>query len=340
MKATKLPSGNWRVQAYIGKDSSGKKITKSFTGSDKKTVLRLAAEFEDMHRDTSVNASFGTASKAFLKSAEANLSPSTVRGYISLDKNLERRFSRFYASPCTTIVESDIEEIIRKLKDDSCSPKTITNYYFYISAVLRSKKIRINYSDDLPEKKRPKLHIPTSEEVKLILEKARNEDTELWICLSLAALAPLRASEISGLSINDIDFQANTIHVEHALVRGNGEHILKTPKTDSSDRVIKMPREIISAINEQGYVTHYTPNGIYQRFKRICRNVGIENVRLHDLRHYCASILHAKGYPDAYIQSRTGHSTAEVLRVIYTHALDDEKKIMEEKMVQDLEQLI
>lgn len=342
MKATKLPSGNWRVLAYIGKDIDGKDIRKSFTAPTKQAALMMAAEYAGEHRNTSIKATFGAASEAFLRSCEVQKSPSTCRGYISIDKNIKELFPRFYALPCSMITEQDIESVIRTLST-SRSPKTVTNYYFYISAVLRSKKIRINYSDILPDRKRPKLRIPTSAEVKLILDAAKAESTELWICLALASMGPLRASEISALRYRyeeDIDFEHDTIHVSHALVKDTHGHALKVPKTDSSDRYIVMPHEVMAAIEEQGYVTNYTPNGIYQRFKRICREVGIQGVRLHDLRHYCASMLHAKGYPDAYIQARTGHSTAEVLRIIYTHALDDEQQRITQAMLNDFNQLL
>ena len=43
--AKKLPSGEWRIQKYIGKDDNGKRIYKYFTASTKKEVEYLAAEF-------------------------------------------------------------------------------------------------------------------------------------------------------------------------------------------------------------------------------------------------------------------------------------------------------
>lgn len=48
--AKKLPSGSWRVRAYIGKDENGKPIYKSFTGTDKRKVEKEAAAYADEHR--------------------------------------------------------------------------------------------------------------------------------------------------------------------------------------------------------------------------------------------------------------------------------------------------
>lgn len=43
--AKRLPSGNWRVQVYAGKDANGKNIMESFTAATKKEAERDAAIF-------------------------------------------------------------------------------------------------------------------------------------------------------------------------------------------------------------------------------------------------------------------------------------------------------
>ena len=45
MKAVKLPSGNWRIQVYLGKTEDGKKIRKSFTGENRKQLEAEAHQF-------------------------------------------------------------------------------------------------------------------------------------------------------------------------------------------------------------------------------------------------------------------------------------------------------
>lgn len=62
--------------------------------------------------------------------------------------------------------------------------------------------------------------------------------------------------------------------------------------------------------------------------------------KLLDLRHTCASMLHAKGYPDKYIQARTGHASDEVLRRVYTHVLTNERQKIESEIVNDFEALL
>jgi len=38
-----------------------------------------------------------------------------------------------------------------------------------------------------------------------------------------------------------------------------------------------------------------------KRFRRICKTAKIENLRIHDLRHFAATVLFMKGIPDPII---------------------------------------
>ena len=57
------------------------------------------------------------------------------------------------------------------------------------------------------------------------------------------------------------------------------------------------------------------------QFYRLKNRIGI-NCRLHDLRHYYASILHALNVPDLYATKRTGHAIPAMLKKVYQHIMD------------------
>jgi len=48
--------------------------------------------------------------------------------------------------------------------------------------------------------------------------------------------------------------------------------------------------------------------------------------RLHDLRLYTASIMHAHNVPDKYAMQRMGHSTPHMLRTVYQQLMDDKQE--------------
>ena len=70
------------------------------------------------------------------------------------------------------------------------------------------------------------------------------------------------------------------------------------------------------------------PNTLCKMFKRKVDQLGLPMIRFHDLRHWCASTLHAQGVPDAYIMQRGGWSSDWVLKSVYRHTLDGDQQSM------------
>lgn len=50
----------------------------------------------------------------------------------------------------------------------------------------------------------------------------------------------------------------------------------------------------------------YKPHAwdLRKRFKRICTRAGINDLRIHDLRHFATTMLFMEGVPDAIIRNR------------------------------------
>lgn len=63
-------------------------------------------------------------------------------------------------------------------------------------------------------------------------------------------------------------------------------------------------------------------NTTRQAWKALCRRNGPEGLRVHDLRHACASLLAASGAPPRVVADWLGHADVGVTLNVYTHALD------------------
>ena len=345
MKATKLPSGSWTVNASVNG------VRRRFTGRNKRQVLAEAAVWVNENRAERARGSFNESVDKFFAAKEGKLSPATLRGYRNVYRQLIDRAPDLCARECIAITSGDLQDLVDDLEADGYSPKTIRNYMGFISSVLAYKRVRMPIVD-IPEGKKTELAIPDEFTVNRLQRLAWElPDKQLWTCIALAVCGPLRRGEICALREEDVDFDAGTIHVCHDVVRGPDRvWVLKEPKTPSSDRVLEMPRKIMHQIRVQGfyekpglegrYVVSYLPDAMYNRFKRLMEKNEIPYFRFHDLRHYSASMLHARGYADAYIQARTGHAGPEVLRRVYTHALSDEMARVEDKMMEDFERLL
>lgn len=320
-KAKKLPSGTYRIQIYLGLDSNGKKRYKSITDPDKKRCERLASEYLDEHRVFMERESFGSCLEQYITRRNAVLSPSTIRGYKSVQRTLTSEYGAFCEASVYDLNRNILQDLVNAMAE-RYTPKTIRNVVGLTTAVLKFKGVNPPIVT-LLEKKKPNLHIPDEEEVKLLLKEA--EGTDMEVPILLAAFAPMRRGEICALKMEDI--KGNTIHVRRSVVlNSDNELIEKAPKTYSSDRYIVMPEYIIKKIRDKGYITKYEkPNALTSAFERLVNKCGLTGVRFHDLRHFCASWLHAQNVPEEYILERGGWATANVMKTVYRHALASEE---------------
>jgi integrase len=72
--------------------------------------------------------------------------------------------------------------------------------------------------------------------------------------------------------------------------------------------------------------TPIEPNDFSKKFVRMCERAGVRRVRLHDLRHTCASMLLAQGVPPRVVMEVLGHSALEVTMTIYGHVMLDAQR--------------
>lgn len=318
-RAKKLKSGNYRCLVYDFTDSEGKRKYKSFTAPTKKEAEYKAAQYlmERKEGRTQCNLTFGQAVDQYIASRESVLSASTVREYKRMRKS---DFADFEKIKISDITQEKIQEFVNmKAKDKS--PKTVRCLHGIITAVLGVYRPEMAVKTTLPQKVPPKLYIPTDDDIKTLLEHIEDED--MMIAVLLAAFGPLRRSEICGLE--DTDFNGNVAHIQRAVVMNdNHEWIDKTTKSTAGDRFVPFPDFVCDRIKDRmGRIVHINPNQVTSRFINIMNTSGLPHFRFHDLRHYCASIQHALGIPDAYIMQRGGWNSDTVLKQVYRHTLSD-----------------
>lgn len=340
--AKKLPSGSWRCRVYSHTETvtlpdgtqKEKKIYKSFTYDDpspkgKRSCEKEAAEWAAMKEivlSKPSGTTFGEALKKLIDQKAPVLSPATIKEYNGMYRILNGKYIDFCQLDIYSISNDDIQRVVNNIASER-SPKTVRNYHAIITSVLKDNNVNLVVKTTMPQKILPKLHIPSDDEIKRLIDGIKN--TELEIPVLLAAFCTMRRGEICALSMDDID--GCIIHVHHSLVLGpDKKWHLKPPKTKSSDRYVDAPEFVISRIREHGYITTMNPTIVTQTFRRTLRHLGIPHFRFHDLRHYSASVQHALGIPDAYIMQRGGWSSDNVLKSVYRHALDDRKREMNE----------
>lgn len=334
--AKKTKSGTYRVTVYDYKDSTGKIHQKTFTAKTKTEAKRLANQYKEGPRISDLTV--GEAVKDYIDSKKAVLSPSTHRSYMSMYR-AHFESSLFGSLKLTALDTITVQRFISDL-NLKLQPKTVCNIKGLLTAAVQMYCPGKVFPVTLPARNHPELYTPTTKEVEQLIAAIR-EDRELYIVVLLCAFGPMRRSEACAIRYDDINYKTNTITVRRACVLDNNKTWIykETPKTNSSYRVIIYPSETIKAIGRGfGFVIRKsTPRALTQRLDHALKNAGLPHFRLHDLRHYSASILHAIGVPDQYIMQRGGWKTDNVMKRVYRDALSDVDKRMNQKAVRYFE---
>ncbi|MDL2294733.1 site-specific integrase [Ruminococcaceae bacterium OttesenSCG-928-D13] len=181
-----------------------------------------------------------------------------------------------------------------------------------------------------------------------LFEAIKGHKLELGVIM--AAYYGLRRGEIVGLRWESIDFERNTITIEHTVTvaQVDGKKTVvesDTAKTLASLRTLPLVPQfralLLTLKEEKEYYRKlcgnsynkkegryiYTdalgnrirPDYLTAEFPRWMEKNGFRRLRFHDLRHSCASLLLANGVPLKQIQEWLGHSSFKITADAYAH---------------------
>jgi integrase len=68
--------------------------------------------------------------------------------------------------------------------------------------------------------------------------------------------------------------------------------------------------------------TPLEPRNINRAFETLCRRAGVRTIRLHDLRHSCATLLFTMGVEAATVQRVLRHSSISVTTGTYVDVIE------------------
>lgn len=329
--AKKLPSGNWRVNQYVGKDANGKRIYRSFTASTKKQAQYLAADYLINRIEKTEDKTIGQALADYIDSKNNTLSVSTIRGYEIIKRNA--------IDDIKNIKLCDIDELtIQKWMNNNAtkySDKSIRNQFGLIVAVLKQNKVYIDTkSIMLKPKQKKEMLIPTKEQMSTILEMVVGTSVELPVTLALTL--GLRQSEIAALHWDDYDGQHIKVH-RAVVPNKEGKLIEKeTNKSYAGTRTLNVPKilkvRLDNAERKSDHISTMIPSSALRKFQNLCEENGLPAFKMHALRHANASLLLSQGVPDKYAMERLGQSTANMLKTVYQHTFKSEQELIAKKV--------
>ena len=216
------------------------------------------------------------------------------------------------------------------------TPKYVRNIHGLLSAVLREYYPALQLNTTLPQKQLTEQAYLEPEQIGVLLRAVKGNELEIPVLLAL--WLSLRSSEVTGLTWDCVDFEHSTITVRQARVRDKQNRwVEKTTKTTNSTRTINAPAyimELLWAAKEnagpEDHVVTIKGNCLYQRLKVILRKNGLPDIRFHDLRHTCCSVMASLNIPEKYMMKRGGWSSPSVMRQVYTHTMQSKQRTVDE----------
>lgn len=161
----------------------------------------------------------------------------------------------------------------------------------------------------------------------------------------------MRLSEIQALTWNDIDWIHQIININKSW--NAITHSFKPTKNESSNRTIKVNRELLTClkklqgrrtsnmvfINELGTIP--TSNAVNKCLRSLLKSLNInrQNFHFHSLRHSHVALLLSQGIDIYAISKRLGHSNVSTTMDIYAYLIDEFKNQTDDQIIRVLDGL-
>ena len=151
----------------------------------------------------------------------------------------------------------------------------------------------------------------------------------------------IREGELLALTPADFDFSKNTVSINKSYQHLNGHDLITTPKTEKSNRVIKLPQFLSDEI--QDYLKQLygiepdermftvTKSGLHREMDRGSAAAGVKRIRIHDIRHSAVSLLIDMGFSATAIADRVGHESIDIT-YNYAHLFPSKQTEMADKL--------
>ena len=161
------------------------------------------------------------------------------------------------------------------------------------------------------------------------------------------AIGPIQAgTQRTGLKWDDVDLDDGSLQVRRTLAITKNGSVFTSPKTSASRRSVKLTQRATEALRSHlerqlGEIDRvgslWSENGLIfasetgepldrravtkLKFKPLLKRAGLPEIRFHDLRHTCATLLLTRNVNPKIVSEMLGHSTIAITLDTYSHVL-------------------
>ena len=250
----------------------------------------------------------------------------------------------------------DIQRLIAKKMKEGLSARTVRLIHHVVrcslNVAIRNKLIATNpaIGASLPQIEDTEMATISASDLNQLQSANLVEEEPLFPCILLMAFTGLRRGEALALRWSDIDLENCSLSVMREIVKTPGGTKFQKPKTKYSNRLIPintglqnllldhknrqdiLKKELKATYKDQDLVfaretgSPYYPDSLRKVLHRILKKVGIGPIRVHDLRHTCATLLMLSGAPAKVVQEILGHSNISITLGTYSHTIPSLKQ--------------
>ena len=249
-------------------------------------------------------------------------------------------------------------------REKNLSPKSVKCihgvFHTALKQAVKNGLILTNPADGttLPRIEKPEIETLPIEKISAFIEQTASHKYGAIYFLTL--FTGMRQSEVLGLTWDCIDFEKGTILVRRQLIKDRliSEYTLQTLKNDKP-RTVTPARAVMQRLwlhrrqqHEQqeqagelwdnpmnlvftnpigGHLVHLT---VYKHYKALVAEMGIPDMRFHDLRHTYAVNALQSGDDIKTVQGNLGHHTAAFTLDTYGHVTEEMKQASADRMEQ------
>lgn len=310
---------------------------------------RLAEE-EKNKKPTEVSLTFGELAGKYFDFEKGRIKASS---YYDLTKKVTNKILPFFENcnmeDITPVSVLEWQNTIsnysyRYQKDLFTHLASIFNFaekYYDVKNVMQ----KVDRPRNLEGKKEMLIYSPT--EFRCMIDCVNRPDYKMLF--SFLYVTGCRRGEALAISWDDIDFAKKHAKISKSVAYKVGEngksYKITTPKNDGSVRTIVLPSFIVEQLREYralqlkdltpeeinfvfGGKDPLPPTSIERALTNAAAKAGVKRIRIHDLRHSCASYLIHKGVSIVAVSRHLGHSSTKQTLDTYSHLLPDDSEII------------
>lgn len=193
-----------------------------------------------------------------------------------------------------------------------------------------------------PAETKKEINFFTYREFKKFISFFDDELDPFYVFFNFLYFTGCRQGEALALKLSDIDMKKDIVHItKNVDTRIKGvPYLITTPKTTSSIRSIKMPRnltdilypylnhiKLIEGCSNEPFVFYLdkplATTSIQFKKNKICKAKKLQQIRIHDFRHSHASLLINKNANPLLVAKRLGHSDIKMTLNRYSHLFNN-----------------